>query len=138
MAIFFPLAVPYLNMAPMAKAIVGVMWFAQWVNKVRNSWIFNFHWKAGTWIHGCHTLSVCFWGFFYNCTYCEEVTPGEVFSQPFTHFFGPTPPAFKGFRYSQNANDIVEWLVLLIGLFCLAFRDKVRLPWVTTNIYPRA
>ncbi|RMB93014.1 hypothetical protein DUI87_30520 [Hirundo rustica rustica] len=47
--------------------------------------------------------------------------------------FGPTPPVFEGFK-SLNANDIIQWLVLLVCLFCLAFRDKGRLTWITTLI----
>ncbi|RMB91853.1 hypothetical protein DUI87_31781 [Hirundo rustica rustica] len=47
-----------------------------------------------------------------NGTYCEEKTPGEIFSQPFTQLFGSTPPVFEGFK-SLNVNDIIQWLVLL-------------------------
>ncbi|RMC20051.1 hypothetical protein DUI87_00897 [Hirundo rustica rustica] len=61
------------------------------------------------------------------------MTPGEIFSQPFTQLFGPTPPVFEGFK-SLNVNDIIQWLVLLVCLFCLAFRDKGRLTWITTLI----
>ncbi|RMC19989.1 hypothetical protein DUI87_00834 [Hirundo rustica rustica] len=61
------------------------------------------------------------------------MTPGEIFSQPFTQLFGSTPPVFEGFK-SLNANDIIQWLVLLVCLFCLAFRDKGRLTWITTLI----
>ncbi|RMC16306.1 hypothetical protein DUI87_08522 [Hirundo rustica rustica] len=61
------------------------------------------------------------------------MTPGGIFSQPFYHLFGPTPPAFEGFK-SLNVNDIIQWLVLLVCLFCLAFRDKGRLTWITTLI----
>ncbi|RMC22055.1 hypothetical protein DUI87_02926 [Hirundo rustica rustica] len=61
------------------------------------------------------------------------MTPGEIFSQPFTQLFGPTPPVFEGFK-SLNVNDIIQWLVLLVCLFCLAFRDKGRLTWKTTLI----
>ncbi|RMC15018.1 hypothetical protein DUI87_07197 [Hirundo rustica rustica] len=61
------------------------------------------------------------------------MTPGEIFSQPFTQLFGPTPPVFEGFK-SLNVNDIIQWLVLLVCLFCLAFRDKRRLTWITTLI----
>ncbi|RMC21390.1 hypothetical protein DUI87_02253 [Hirundo rustica rustica] len=124
---------PYLNMGPVTKATVAVIQFAIWVNEVRKSWIFNFLWKAGTWIQGYHTLTVCFWGYFNNGTYCEEMTPGEIFPQPFTQLFGPTPPVFEGFK-SLNVNDIIQWLVLLVCLFCLAFRDKGRLTWITTLI----
>ncbi|RMC04284.1 hypothetical protein DUI87_19103 [Hirundo rustica rustica] len=124
---------PFLNMGPVTKVTVAVIQFAIWVNEVRKSWIFNFLWKAGTWIQGYHTLTVCFWGYFNNSTYCEEMTPGEIFSQPFTQLFGPTPPVFEGFK-SLNVNDIIQWLVLLVCLFCLAFRDKGRLTWITTLI----
>ncbi|RMC09837.1 hypothetical protein DUI87_13624 [Hirundo rustica rustica] len=61
------------------------------------------------------------------------MTPGEILSQPFTQLFGPTPPVFEGFK-SLNVNDIIQWLVLLVCLFCLAFRDKGRLTWITTLI----
>ncbi|RMC07793.1 hypothetical protein DUI87_15262 [Hirundo rustica rustica] len=61
------------------------------------------------------------------------MTPGEIFSQPFTQLFGPTPPVFEGFK-SLNVNDIIQWLVLLVCPFCLAFRDKGRLTWITTLI----
>ncbi|RMC21642.1 hypothetical protein DUI87_02509 [Hirundo rustica rustica] len=61
------------------------------------------------------------------------MTPGENFSQPFTQLFGSTPPVFEGFK-SLNVNDIIQWLVLLVCLFCLAFRDKGRLTWITTLI----
>ncbi|RMC21028.1 hypothetical protein DUI87_01884 [Hirundo rustica rustica] len=61
------------------------------------------------------------------------MTPGEIFSQPFTQLFGPTPPVSEGFK-SLNVNDIIQWLVLLVCLFCLAFRDKGRLTWITTLI----
>ncbi|RMC21422.1 hypothetical protein DUI87_02288 [Hirundo rustica rustica] len=71
--------------------------------------------------------------YFNNGTYCEEMTPGDIFPQPFTQLFGPTPPVFEGFR-SLNANDIIQWLVLLVCLFCLAFKDKGRLTWITTLI----
>ncbi|TRZ10533.1 hypothetical protein HGM15179_016574 [Zosterops borbonicus] len=37
---------PYLDMGPITKATVAVIQFGLWVNKVRNSWIFNFLWKA--------------------------------------------------------------------------------------------
>ncbi|RMB89431.1 hypothetical protein DUI87_34191 [Hirundo rustica rustica] len=124
---------PFLNMGPVTKVTVAVINFAIWVNEVRKSWIFNFLWKAGTWIQGYHTLTVCFWSYFNNGTYCEEMTPGEIFSQPFTQLFGPTPPVFEGFK-SLNVNDIIQWLVLLVCLFCLAFRDKGRLTWITTLI----
>ncbi|RMC21751.1 hypothetical protein DUI87_02620 [Hirundo rustica rustica] len=124
---------PSLNMGTVTKATVAVIQFAIWVNKVRNSWIFNFLWKAGTWIQGYHTLTVCFWGYFNNGTYCEEMTPGEIFSQPFTQLFGPTPPVFEGFK-SLNVNDTIQWLVLLVCLLCLAFKDKGRLTWITTLI----
>lgn len=132
MATFLPFAGPYLNMGPITKAPVSVIQFGLWVNKVRNSWIFNFLWQAGTWIHSYHTLTECFWGYFNNSTCCEEMTPGEIFSQPFNHLFGSALPVFEGFRSSLNTNDIIQWLVLLIGLFCLAFRDKGRLTWITT------
>ncbi|RMB89335.1 hypothetical protein DUI87_34316 [Hirundo rustica rustica] len=124
---------PFLNMGPVTKVTVAVINLAIWVNEVRKSWIFNFLWKAGTWIQGYHTLTVCFWSYFNNGTYCEEMTPGEIFSQPFTQLFGPTPPVFEGFK-SLNVNDIIQWLVLLVCLFCLAFRDKGRLTWITTLI----
>ncbi|RMC05605.1 hypothetical protein DUI87_17690 [Hirundo rustica rustica] len=42
---------------------------------------------------------------FESGTYCEEMTLGEIFSQPFTQLFGSTSPVFEGFR-SLNANDI--------------------------------
>ncbi|RMC20680.1 hypothetical protein DUI87_01532 [Hirundo rustica rustica] len=61
------------------------------------------------------------------------MTPGEIFSQTFTLLFGSAPPAFVGFK-SLNANDIIQWLVLLVCLFCLAFRDKGRLTWIITLI----
>ncbi|RMB93975.1 hypothetical protein DUI87_29562 [Hirundo rustica rustica] len=61
------------------------------------------------------------------------MTPEEIFSQPFTQLFGSTPPAFVGFK-SLNANDIIQWLLLLVCLFCLAFRDKGSLTWITTLI----
>ncbi|RMC21940.1 hypothetical protein DUI87_02811 [Hirundo rustica rustica] len=124
---------PFLNMGPVTKVTVAVIHFAIWVNEVRKSWIFNFLWKAGTWIQGYHTLTVCFWGYFNSGTYCKEMTPGEIFSQPFTQLFGPTPPVFEGSK-SLNVNDIIQWLVLLVCLFCLAFRDKGRLTWITTLI----
>ncbi|RMC19330.1 hypothetical protein DUI87_03938 [Hirundo rustica rustica] len=41
------------------------------------------------------------------------MTPGEIFPQPFTQLFGPTPPVFEGFK-SLNVNDIIQWLVLLV------------------------
>ena len=43
-----PFASPSINMGPITKAAVAVIQFALWVDKVRNSWIFNFLWKAGT------------------------------------------------------------------------------------------
>ncbi|RMC11862.1 hypothetical protein DUI87_11988 [Hirundo rustica rustica] len=43
------------------------------------------------------------------------------------------PPVFEGFK-SLNVNDIIQWLVLLVCLFCLAFKDKGRLTWITTLI----
>lgn len=60
---------------------------------------------------------------------------GGVFSQPFTHFFGSTTAAFGGFGFPLDAKDIILFLVLLLCLFKavhLAFRDRVRLPWVAT------
>ncbi|XP_053800356.1 uncharacterized protein LOC128789003 isoform X1 [Vidua chalybeata] len=130
--IFLPFVGPYLDMSPITKAAVAVIQFGLWVNKVRNSWIFNYLWKASTWIQSYHTLTLCFWGYFNNGTYCEEMTPGEIFSQPFNHLFVSAPPVFEGLRSTLNANDIIQWVVLLIGLFYLALRDKGRLTWITT------
>ncbi|TRZ07927.1 hypothetical protein HGM15179_019174, partial [Zosterops borbonicus] len=107
--IFLPFAGPYLNMDPKTKATVAVIQLVLWVDKVRNSWIFNFLWKA-------------------NGTFCEEMTMGEVFSRPFNNFFAPTPPAFEGFKFPLDTNQ-----VLLIILAYLAFRDKVRSTWITAQ-----
>lgn len=54
------------------------------------------------------------------------------FPQSFTHLFGHTPPGFEALRFSLDAHDTIQRLVLLIGLIYLAFRDKVGLSWVTT------
>ncbi|RMC22178.1 hypothetical protein DUI87_03051 [Hirundo rustica rustica] len=63
-----------------------------------------------------------------NGTFCEEMTVGEVFSLPFNQFFVPTPPAFEGFQFPLDTNQ-----VLLIILAYLAFRKKVRLTWITAQ-----
>ncbi|XP_041875974.1 uncharacterized protein LOC121660630 [Corvus kubaryi] len=127
-AIFFPFAAPYLNMGPLTKATIAVIQLALWVEKVRNSWVFNFLRNVGTWINSYHTLSTCFWGYVNNGTFCEEMTPGEVFSQPLNQFFGPTPSIFEGFKFPLNTNHL-----LLIGLLYLAFKDKLRLAWISTR-----
>lgn len=141
MAIFLPFASPYLNIGPITKAAVAVIQFSLWVSKVRNSWIFNFLRKAGTWIQRYHTLAVCFWGYFNKGTYCEQMTLGEIFSQCFNQQFGSTQLVFEGFKSTLNANNIIQWLVLLIcllSLLYLAFREKGRMTWITTLIiYPR-
>ncbi|RMC12041.1 hypothetical protein DUI87_11174 [Hirundo rustica rustica] len=54
-----------------------------------------------------------------NGTFCEEMTVGEVFSQLFNQFIVPTPPAFEGFQFPLDTNQ-----VLLIILGYLDFRDK--------------
>ncbi|RMC19232.1 hypothetical protein DUI87_03838 [Hirundo rustica rustica] len=54
------------------------------------------------------------------------MTVGDIFSQPFNQFFAPTPPAFEGFKFPLDTNQI-----LLIMLAYLAFRDKVTLTWIT-------
>ncbi|KAF4797053.1 hypothetical protein TURU_077953 [Turdus rufiventris] len=48
--------------------------------------------------------------------------------------FESTPPVLEGFKAPLNANDIIQWLVLLIGLSYLTFRDKGELSWITTLI----
>ncbi|XP_039422930.1 coiled-coil domain-containing protein 86-like isoform X1 [Corvus cornix cornix] len=126
MAIFFPFAAPYLNMGPLTKATIAVIQLALWVEKVRNSWVFNFLRNVGTWIKGYHTLSACFWGYVKNGAFCEEMTPGEVFSQPFNQLFGPTPSIFEGFKFPLSTNHL-----LLIGLLYLALKDKLRLAWIS-------
>ncbi|RMB99548.1 hypothetical protein DUI87_23801 [Hirundo rustica rustica] len=40
------------------------------------------------------------------------MTSGQVFSQHFTQLFGSTPPVFERFK-SLNADDVIQWLVLL-------------------------
>ncbi|KAF4798805.1 hypothetical protein TURU_060655 [Turdus rufiventris] len=57
-----------------------------------------------------------------------------MFSQPINQFFKTTSPVFKEFRFTLNANDIIQWLVLLISLFYLAFRDQGGLSWIKTLI----
>lgn len=47
---------------------------------------------------------MCFGGYFNNGTYCEGMTPGEIFSQPFTQIFVCTPPVFEVFRSPLNDN----------------------------------
>lgn len=111
-------------MGPITKATVALTQFALWVNKVRNQWIFNFLWKVGTWIQTYHTLTLSFWG--------DKMRPGETFSQPFIQLFAPTPVIFERLKSALNANDTIQWLVLLIGLLYLAFRDKGGLTWITT------
>ncbi|XP_005042583.1 PREDICTED: uncharacterized protein LOC101816049 [Ficedula albicollis] len=132
-AISLAFATFYLNMGPITKGTVAVIQFILWVDMVWNSCIFNFLWKADAWIQSYHTLTVCFWGYFNNGTFCEEMTAGEIFSQPFTQFFRSIPPVFKGFIVSLNANYIIQWLGLLC-LFYLALRDNGRLTWITTLI----
>ena len=53
-------------MVPITKATVVIIQFILWVDKVQNSWIFNFLWKAATWIQSYRTL--CFWGYLNNGT----------------------------------------------------------------------
>ena len=77
---------------------------------------------------------MCFWGYFNNGTYCEEVTAEEIFSQPITQFFKTIPPIFMEFGPALNANDIIQWLMLLTCLFYLALRDKAGLSWIKTLI----
>ncbi|KAF4796006.1 hypothetical protein TURU_088106 [Turdus rufiventris] len=62
------------------------------------------------------------------------MTPGEIFSQPYTQIFGSTPPVLEGFKPPPNANDIIQWRVLLIVLSYLTFGDKGGLSWITTLI----
>lgn len=134
---FPPFAAPYLSMDPMTKANVVVTQFAQQVHKVSNSWILNSLWNMDTWLYNHHRLSSCLWGFINNAAHCEEAIQGGVFPQSFTHFFGCIQPLFKGFKYFSNISpdaDITQWLVLLIGLIYLAFRDKVGMSWVTTLV----
>ena len=51
--------------------------------------------------------TVYFWDYFTNGTYYQRMTPGEIFSQPFTQIFGSTLPLFEGLSSPLNANDII-------------------------------
>ncbi|RMC21513.1 hypothetical protein DUI87_02379 [Hirundo rustica rustica] len=63
-----------------------------------------------------------------NGTYCEEMTVEENFSYPFNQFFVPILLAFEGLKFPLDTNQ-----ALLIGLVYTAFRDKVRLTWITAQ-----
>lgn len=74
---------------------------------MRNSWILT---SPGRQAHAFRPVA------HNNGTYCEEMTPGEILSKPENLGFGSTSPLFEGLK-SLNANDTIQWLVLLICLF---------------------
>lgn len=59
---------------------------------------------------------------------------GRIFSQPFTHFFGPTTTASEELKFPLEVKDIIYFFMFLLCLFSKVhspFRDRVRLPCLT-------
>ncbi|KAF4793633.1 hypothetical protein TURU_109566 [Turdus rufiventris] len=94
-------------------------------------------WSNSTWF-GMHVfihVSLPFASPYINMGPITKATVAAIqFALWVDKMFGSTPPVFEGFKSPLNANDIIQWLVLLIGLSYLTFRDKGELSWITTLI----
>lgn len=117
-------------MDPMTEVTVAVIQFAQQVNKVSNSWILNFLWHVDTWLYNYHRLSSCLWGFINDGAHVRKHYRGEFFPNSSSISLDVPQHLLKGSFFFLHAD--IQWLLLLIGLIYLAFRDKVGLSWVTT------